>query len=258
MRDPLVWQVRLLNAAGRPVGSGVVIDERHVVTGAHVVTQAQGQRAQLNAPIGTVEVDFLATDGARVPATVAAGGWVPTDPEGRGDIAVLELADPLPQGAEPASLRRSVQLWGHRFDVFGFPHGSGYETGVSASGVVGRQGGPGRQGWSCKGSRCRGTGSSAGSAVHLYTTISWARWLASWLPRIAWWRRSWPGCYRSPLWLPTGPIWSRWCEPGRCGDRVNSKGTGAHARGGCTRVPAGLVLHGPPPGPHGVGRLADH
>jgi WD40 repeat protein len=146
MRDPLAFQARLLDITGRPVGGGVVVDERHVLTCAHVVVDALGDAiTPVQPPQGTVEVDFLTADAAPATARVVAGGWVPPDRTGRGDVAVLELPGPLPEGVVAAPLRRVARLRGDRFEVVGFPRGSGYETGVSASGVLGGRAGPGRE-----------------------------------------------------------------------------------------------------------------
>ncbi|NES22337.1 MAG: CHASE2 domain-containing protein, partial [Symploca sp. SIO3E6] len=61
--------------------------------------------------------------------------WQPVNPnELEEDLAGLELESPLPQTAKPIRLVVSENLWGHPFQVFGFPKGQ--PNGVWASGKL--------------------------------------------------------------------------------------------------------------------------
>lgn len=132
------WQVRLLDPNGSPKGGGVLVDERHVLTCAHVVREILGVEGPiLQAPSESVQVDFVRSESAPLQATVEA--WADIAEDGRGDVAVLVLADPVPSGAEPAPVRRSEGVLGHDFDVLGFPRG--YDDGLSASGTIRRPAG---------------------------------------------------------------------------------------------------------------------
>src|SRR5688500_19700498 len=69
-------------------------------------------------PYTTLFRSLIESDGdapARVSAEVAR--WIPIAPEGTGDIAVLRVRDPLPEGARMPPLRRVDQLWDHTFRV---------------------------------------------------------------------------------------------------------------------------------------------
>ena len=134
------WQVRLLDSTGSPMGGGVLVDERHVVTCAHVVREALGvDDPAVQAPAEVVRVDFVRSESAPVEATVEA--WADVAEDGRADVAVLALSEPAPAGSQPAPVRRSEGVLGHDFDVLGFPRG--YDEGLSASGTIRRPAGGG-------------------------------------------------------------------------------------------------------------------
>ena len=98
-----------------------------VLTCAHVVADG------LEAPaLVWVEFPFVGPD--RVAARVAPDGWHPATANGFADIALLELADEVPDGVEPARLRIPGPQVGHGFRVFGFPRG--HDDGVWATGEV--------------------------------------------------------------------------------------------------------------------------
>src|SRR5215831_3402224 len=135
MSDPRPWRARVLQAGQGVAGAGVLIDKRHVLTCAHVVNQAlsRGEEEQ-DPPDGEIQLDFVEAKADPLDARVVVGGWVPIDPSGGGDVAVLELDVEAPPGARPARLRQPPRLWGHRFDTYGYPRG--YDSGVSASGKL--------------------------------------------------------------------------------------------------------------------------
>jgi hypothetical protein len=141
MSDPRPWRARVLRPGGGVAGAGVLIDERHVLTCAHVVNQALGRAGQeQEPPAADVQIDFVEAEGGPLGACVAEGGWVPIGPGGRGDVAVLELSSDALRGARPAVLRHPPRLGGHRFDTYGYP--GRYDTGLGASGVLAAWGGP--------------------------------------------------------------------------------------------------------------------
>ncbi|MGH8910074.1 MAG: trypsin-like peptidase domain-containing protein, partial [Egibacteraceae bacterium] len=141
--------VRLHDAGGRVVGSGVLVGAREVVTCAHVISDALGQTA--GDPLGAVVMlDFpLVAPRVYVSATVVV--WQPPRADGAGDIAGLVLADaPLadgtgdvaglvladapPAGVRPARLVTGGELWGRSVRVFGFP--AHHDEGVWVAGVL--------------------------------------------------------------------------------------------------------------------------
>ncbi|KIZ14003.1 trypsin-like peptidase domain-containing protein [Streptomyces natalensis] len=116
---PLQSAFASLRDGERPVGAGVLVAERLVLTCAHVVNSALGRgRFEQSTPAGgdTVTLRLPHIAPARdltarvlrelwVPPRAHAAGCVPVEP-GRvpyhGDLAVLELTDAPPEGAEPA------------------------------------------------------------------------------------------------------------------------------------------------------------
>jgi WD40 repeat protein/tetratricopeptide (TPR) repeat protein len=140
------WLCRLSHAAsGQVKGAGMLVDDRHVVTCAHVaglcLGQGPGEGGKGEQPSGSLRVDFpFARNSTGLTAQVITGGWTPIFADGSGDVAVLELADPPPEGAEPAPLRAPVRLLGHRFLVHGFPGGISFPR--PAEGDLGAGSGP--------------------------------------------------------------------------------------------------------------------
>ncbi|MFG1901394.1 trypsin-like serine peptidase [Micromonospora carbonacea] len=115
------WVVRIRGGNGVILGSGTLLGDRHVLTCAHVVDRAVGRAtAGATPPADRVQVELV-----RLPrlsarsAGVVTGGWVPAGKEGQGDIALLELSDPVP-GRPGAELRR-LPLWEKHVYAFGFP-----------------------------------------------------------------------------------------------------------------------------------------
>lgn len=110
------------------VGAGFLIADRHVLTCAHVVNQALGRPIdEATIPDQSVFVDFpLAPSRSKVGkllARVVSDGWVPEDPDGRGDIALLELAEAPTRGVQPPRLSILTAAWGHGVRALGFPTG---------------------------------------------------------------------------------------------------------------------------------------
>ncbi|WP_232660886.1 nSTAND1 domain-containing NTPase [Pseudonocardia sp. TRM90224] len=136
--------VRVLDAAGEVVGGGFFVGPDLVATCAHVVATAIGADPYAaQAPGGRVRIDVpLFRDPAtEQPPSISAEitRWVPIGDDGTGDIAVLRLDGPAPEGTRMPPLRRVDQLWGHTFRVLGFP--AGMTDGVWATGAFrGQQG----------------------------------------------------------------------------------------------------------------------
>ncbi|WP_062648176.1 S1 family peptidase [Streptomyces maremycinicus] len=135
------------------VGAGFLAGPAHVLTAAHVVTDAlgpaparEGSREDADPgealPVGsTVTLDFpLLAPGLHRAAEVVA--WHSPVP-GRGtDVAGLRLLDPAPDGARPLVLRRRRGGLNGLLVMVGFPRG--LELGTW---VYGREGGPVATGW---------------------------------------------------------------------------------------------------------------
>ncbi|MEI5102452.1 trypsin-like peptidase domain-containing protein [Streptomyces sp. PmtG] len=128
-RDTWVAAVHDSARDTRPLGSGFLIDRRRVLTCAHVVGPAWGEKGGLWVAFPMAE-DVV---GHRVPVAevvLPPGG----DPSVR-DVAVLLLAEDVPGGLA-ARLRRTApaDLVGAKWWSFGFPDGA---LGNSATGSVG-------------------------------------------------------------------------------------------------------------------------
>jgi conflict system STAND superfamily ATPase/trypsin-like peptidase len=132
--------VRVLDAAGEPVGAGFLLGPDLVATCAHVVADAAGgDPYAVEGPVDPLRVDFpmVDTGGGQV-RDASVVRWVPIESDGSGDIALLGLSGPVPAGARMPPLRRIDQLWGHPFRVLGFP--DGLADGVWSTGRIrGRQ-----------------------------------------------------------------------------------------------------------------------
>ena len=120
---PNAFVVRVLGSSGQPVGAGVLVGERRIVTCAHVANTALGadQRAQ-DRPGGLVTVDFpLLSLSEQLTARVIA--WVPPAREGMAgdDVAGLELTSAPPPMAAPAILSLETPQVGRLLRVIGFP-----------------------------------------------------------------------------------------------------------------------------------------
>lgn len=141
------WRVVLHGPSG-VVGSGVLVDPWHVLTCAHVVTDALGRPSHGGAPEGelTVVLPFgPAGNGAdRLPVAIRAhvhpSGWAPVSTRGGGDLALLRLRQNAPAGHAVARLARMTDTAGRRVGVFGYP--SGLDDGVWAQVQVTGVGGP--------------------------------------------------------------------------------------------------------------------
>jgi hypothetical protein len=128
------WRVRLRDDPGRIHGAGTMLDERHLLTCAHVVERCGGPQAR-------IPVDFVGLPGtASGHATVVADGWKPPTDDERGDIALLRLDEPA-AGVFGAPLHR-MSLRDHQLvRAYGFPAGA--DAGLWTFGRLVGEGGPG-------------------------------------------------------------------------------------------------------------------
>ena len=128
--DRPVWLVRI---AGRRVGAGTLVSDRHVVTCAHVVSSGPG-----SAPL---EVTFPFLE----PRWKASAQVLASEPAPGDDVAILKLVpssrgQALPAGAQPATFMPSAGTRGHHYRAYGYPSGGvpgGWSYGIVA-GSVGR------------------------------------------------------------------------------------------------------------------------
>jgi hypothetical protein len=122
------WRVKV---SGDRRGAGVLLDERHVLTCAHVVGEEGGQVSVASA---------VCLPEWRIGARVVPGSWVyPGGDTRRGDVALLELDEPAPCDAH-------AKLWcaplsGGRVRAHGFPRAEPY--GISADAELAGDGGRG-------------------------------------------------------------------------------------------------------------------
>jgi len=134
------WRVRIGGAAS-PSGAGVLVDERWVLTCAHVVNSALGRPAEaVDLPTEDIPLDFPSVRDSATSGKVLPGCWIPVAPDGAGDSAVLTLVTAAPATAEPARLGATVNR-GTEVHLFGHPRG--YDLGVEVQAVLAGPGGPG-------------------------------------------------------------------------------------------------------------------
>jgi WD40 repeat protein len=125
MTTPDAFTVRLLTEDGHPVGVGVLVGDRHILTCAHVVNSALGLNAnEQPKPDGIVALDFpLLPTTPRAMARIDL--WLPPPRPGAAgdDIAGLVLTDTTPPTAQPIRLAVDPARPGTRVRVFGCPRG---------------------------------------------------------------------------------------------------------------------------------------
>jgi len=124
------WRVRVV---GLERGAGVLLDERHVLTCAHLVGD-ENEQVWVHSAVGTPEWR-TAAHVAVVPASWRDPGHDPR----RGDVALLVLDEPAP--ADRSTTLWCVPLSGGQVRAFGFPQAEQY--GIWADAELGGDGGPG-------------------------------------------------------------------------------------------------------------------
>lgn len=125
-----------------PVGAGFLAGPAHVLTAAHVVSDALGSVSEQMPSAGsliTVDFPLLAPERRQLAEVVA---WRPPVPGLGMDIAGLRLLEPPPEGARPLVLSRRRAGLNGPLVMVGFPRG--LELGTW---VYGREGGPVATGW---------------------------------------------------------------------------------------------------------------
>jgi hypothetical protein len=121
------WRV---GVAGLRCGAGVLLDERHVLTCAHVVGDAD-RRVTVSSAVCSPEW--------RAVARVAPGSWVHRDDTLRGDVALLVLDEPAPCDARATLWLAPIS--GGMVRAHGFPRAEPY--GIPADAELGGDGGRG-------------------------------------------------------------------------------------------------------------------
>ncbi|GIG90409.1 hypothetical protein [Plantactinospora endophytica] len=127
------WSVAVYRPGGdeRPRGAGVVTDAWHVLTCRQIVPQpGRGGRVRLRVAFPTSEP--MTMEWREVAAVIYGDG-----PEDIFNTALLRLAEPVPDGVKPATLRRppGAALRGRRWWTFGFPDAE--YVGGDAHGTIG-------------------------------------------------------------------------------------------------------------------------
>ncbi len=110
--------VRILTSGGAVVGAGFPLRPNLIATCAHVVSTALGIPNADAVPEGAVLVYFPGTAG---PVGARVRHWSPIGPDGRGDIAILELLGPAAEFVAPLPFWPAPKPWGGEFRMFGFP-----------------------------------------------------------------------------------------------------------------------------------------
>ena len=132
------WRVRVDDEHGKPRGAGVLLDERHVLTCAHVLGKLGDSPDE---SVSRVRITSAVCHPEwSIAARVVPDSWVYRNGTRRGDVALLELDTPTPCGA-------SAKLWqapisGVKVRAYGFPRADPYGIAVDAelAGSGGREG----------------------------------------------------------------------------------------------------------------------
>jgi hypothetical protein len=146
LHPALVW---ICDTGGSPHGAGVLVAAGQVLTCAHVVVAALGQTSP-SAPADPVTVRFTHVgDDAPRRAAVRAGRWFPPGSGGEadagaGDLALLDLLEGAPPGAQPVPTFVAGAGPGEEIHAFGLPLGHDVQSGGWASGLLA---GPQASGW---------------------------------------------------------------------------------------------------------------
>jgi hypothetical protein len=127
------WRLRVTDLSAGTCGAGVLIGSGEVLTCAHVVG-GEGPARPTVAFLGS------ASD-IRVSTRVTYR--VPPAEDGRGDLAILALDEPLPPDVQPARLGRGDTSVGHPVQAFGHP--PHLPDGVWTRGTVLGSAGPGAE-----------------------------------------------------------------------------------------------------------------
>jgi AAA ATPase domain/Trypsin-like peptidase domain/WD domain, G-beta repeat len=118
------WIVSIHGGGAKPIGAGVVVDAKRVLTCRHVLAGKS---------IEQVRVAFPWAENPFAPP-IEVHGWSVADHD-EADVAILRLAGALPSGVNPVRLRRpkGLDVFGRRWWAYGFSD----RRGNDASGEVG-------------------------------------------------------------------------------------------------------------------------
>src|SRR5256885_6627463 len=118
------WRVRVRSRADpvRIHGAGVLLDREHVLTCAHVAMAEPELAVDLVGLEGIPSSDAWIVNGLCVP---------PFADEQRGDVALLKLGVPQPDGIG-ATLARAALTWDRPVHALGYPNNPGLDIGVWA------------------------------------------------------------------------------------------------------------------------------
>jgi len=109
-------------------GGGFLISDTYIVTCAHVVASVLNLQENLSVmPTDTVYVSFPMIAQNHLLETQVVF-WLPPRADETGDIAILWLKSPLPEGAAASDYTSSENLWGYSFQALGFPNKIGAST----------------------------------------------------------------------------------------------------------------------------------
>jgi hypothetical protein len=132
------WRIRVDDEDGKPRGAGVLLDDRHVLTSAHVVEHAGASPGGPKERVGISSV--VCKPEWSITAKVAPGSWVHREGTRRGDVALLRLDEPTP-------CRAGTKLWrapisGGKVRAYGFPAAEpmGMPVEAELAGSGGREG----------------------------------------------------------------------------------------------------------------------
>ena len=123
------YLVRFDREDGQPVGVGCLLQSNIVVTCAHVIADALGDRNlafQSSAPTQQVKLSFPYADVSNEQRCDVVG-WFPAapfasiPPSGICDLGFVTLKESAPEGVEFAQLSERLDLAPHEFLVFGYP-----------------------------------------------------------------------------------------------------------------------------------------
>ena len=96
--------LRILEIGGQVVGTGFLATHELAVTCSHVITQCLGLFVDPeNSPKETIYFDLPLIEGTpKISGRVVV--WQPRQPDSRGDLAILQVLDPLLLQAEPVTI----------------------------------------------------------------------------------------------------------------------------------------------------------
>ena len=133
---------RIYDKSGGVAGAAFLVDERRLLTCAHVVAEATGLSREALASAGvTVSLDFPLPETETLLATVSL-------PDAAQDVALLTLAEPLAAPRPVQLIAATAVARGDEWQAYGFP--AGFDAGQLAEGHI--QGEVGGEQWQLAGS----------------------------------------------------------------------------------------------------------